>query len=124
MHYSNLTIAQGVRRIVALSGAEARDAITHAKDLSEKLRELNTLEGAELETQTTAFKVVGMPARSAIDNSLLCSKPEVKRQMMHLLIGHYRSTISTLSHWLDKFPCLASMLPSTIRSILHVWPSF
>ena len=43
---------------MALTGAEARDAVTHAKELSEKLRELNTLEGPELETQTTSFKVV------------------------------------------------------------------
>lgn len=49
---------QGVRRVVALTGAEARDAVTHAKELSEKLRELNDLSGPELEKHTTAFKVV------------------------------------------------------------------
>ena len=49
---------QGVRRVVALTGAEARNAVTHAKELSEKLRELNDLSGPELEKHTTAFKVV------------------------------------------------------------------
>lgn len=44
--------------MVALTGKEARDAVTHAKELSEKIRELDTLKGSELEAQTTAFKVV------------------------------------------------------------------
>lgn len=54
----DLYILQGVRRVVALTGAEARDAVTHAKELTQKLRELDSLKGAELETQTTAFKIV------------------------------------------------------------------
>ena len=57
MHHTR-EIMQGVRRVVALTGAEARNAVTHAKELSEKLRELDDLSGPELEKHTTAFKVV------------------------------------------------------------------
>lgn len=49
---------QGTRRVVALTGAEAVEAIRLADDLSEKLRSLDALSSSSLETETTAFKTV------------------------------------------------------------------
>ncbi len=51
---------QGTRRVVALTGAEATEAIRLADSLSEKLRSLESLSGPTLESGTTAFKTVGM----------------------------------------------------------------
>lgn len=64
-----------MRRVVALTGAEARDAVTHAKELSEKLRTLDSLSGPELETQTTAFKIVNLFALCTQNNANLARKP-------------------------------------------------
>jgi len=52
---------QGTRRVVALTGAEATEAIRLADSLSEKLRSLDSLSGPSLGSETTAFKAVRTP---------------------------------------------------------------
>jgi hypothetical protein len=47
--------------VVALTGAEATEAIRLADDLSEKLRSLDALSSSSLEAETTAFKTVHPP---------------------------------------------------------------
>ena len=43
--------------------------MTHAKELSEKLRELNDLSGPELEKHTTAFKLVMLHPLTSISST-------------------------------------------------------
>ena len=52
---------QGTRRVVALTGWEATEAIRLADELAEKLRSLDALSGPSLESHTTAFKTVRLP---------------------------------------------------------------
>ena len=62
VHFENLLYwIQGTRRVVALTGWEATEAIRLADELAEKLRSLDALSGPSLESQTTAYKTVRPP---------------------------------------------------------------
>ena len=59
-------IAKGIRRIVAVTAAEAREAIAAAGTLRERVAAAGNLSGANLEREVSSLKQVGSGAGKMI----------------------------------------------------------
>ena len=69
---------QGIRRVVAVTGAEAEAAVADGEALAARLAHADTLKGAELEPAVAALKLVcGAPSHMFLAHAGSCLLLEV-----------------------------------------------